>query len=242
METNPTSELAALEGLVPETVIRFVATALRPGDVVAFDADGTLWGLDVGEALLAALDETRTLPGFPNGGAYQEYERRLGASLDDAFGFAAAVMGGLARVDVEARAAAIARHQVAPKLFPWAPRMLAAVRAVGAECWVVSASPRIAVVPGAALLGIPAERVVGVETEGDGDLLSSRLLRPLPCDGGKVEVLRARGLKPALAFGDSRFDRPMLEMATLGVAVAPTGTDTPLAAWAASRGRPVVRT
>lgn len=93
----------------------------------------------------------------------------------------------------------------------------------GARIWMVSASPQMLCEIAAEQLGIARERVLGVqlptEDEKDGRF---------PWGEAKVNVLRQAGVTRALlAFGDSRGDSAMLEMAEYPVVVANGSTSLP---------------
>src|SRR5262245_42735214 len=76
-------------------VVDQVLAAARPGQAVAFDADGTLWRNDVGEDLLRALIAEDRLPRHPGRrDLYEEYEARVARDPASGYAFAAEVMEG----------------------------------------------------------------------------------------------------------------------------------------------------
>src|SRR4051794_7225709 len=115
--------------MLPEDVDRLVREANGP---VAFDADGTLWGGDVGEELLKDL------------GRFDEYEARVNTSPIAAYTWAVEIMAGTpARALLERCEQLFTRQRV----FDFVRPLLA--RFAVADVWVVSASPMWAVVPAA---------------------------------------------------------------------------------------------
>ncbi len=99
------------------------------------------------------------------------------------------------------------------------PAMLALLRALqdhGFQVWIVTATNRWAVSSMARRLGIPDERVIGMETALDGTgRITTRLIEPAPYHAGKATCLRAAlgSSRLILAAGDSPSDEAMLQMA-----------------------------
>jgi phosphoserine phosphatase len=87
-------------------------------------------------------------------------------------------------------------------------RILKALERAGVENYIVSASPELFVRAAADTLGLPSCRFVGIRVEIDGDMVTSRVVHPLPMGEGKVENVRALVLaRPhgvaVAAFGNS---------------------------------------
>ena len=212
------------------------------GRTVAFDADGTLWRGDVGEELLRELIARDRLPRHPGRrDLYEEYEARVAKDPADGYAFAAQVMEGWEEAALHSYCRDFFERAIIQQLFPFTRPLLRALADAGCEVWVVSASAVWPVVPGAAWLGVPAERVIAVEVEVEGGRLTARSKRPVPCGDGKVELLKARGVRPALAVGNGNLDEPMLEYAERALVIAPFGQDNGLVQAAARRGWPVQR-
>lgn len=204
------------EPSVSRRLLSFLASA-SAGTLAAFDADGTLWSEDVGEAFLRHAGEEGLLPRWPKGDAvWQEYEKRRAAGdLRRAFELCVTAFEGLLDQEV----AALAQRFVSPRwndyVFPPMRELVAALRKAEAEVWIVSASPAWCVIPGAALFGIPESRVIaalpGVDDAGK---VTATLRAPLPMQETKVEELVARaGRPPHLAAGNSAYDYALLESA-----------------------------
>lgn len=181
---------------------------------VVFDADGTLWRGDVGDELVREL------------GHFEEYERRVHADPIAGYTWAAELLVGREPRDLAGRCERLfAQQQVFAFVLPLLERLS------GRDVYVVSASPREAVLPGSRRLGIPDGRVIAVGPE-----------RPIPCGQGKVHHLKLRNLRPALAFGNGDLDEPMLSYAKRAVVVAPvSGPENQLVAAAKRNGWPILR-
>ncbi|MBL8953619.1 MAG: haloacid dehalogenase-like hydrolase [Myxococcaceae bacterium] len=189
---------------------------------VAFDADGTLWAGDVGDELVREL------------GHFEEYERRVRRDPVAGYTWAVEILYGRDERDVlETSRRLFARQRV----FDYVRPLLARLE----DVYIVSASPRWAVLPGAAALGIAADRVIAVDAEKHGSILG-RVRTPIPGGGGKVVKLKERGIRPVLAFGNGDLDEPMLAYAKKAVVVAPHGGPDNALVAAAGRNRwPVLR-
>lgn len=191
--------------------------AVSPATLAAFDADGTLWNRDVGEAFLRHAGEAGFLLKWKKGGAvWDEYERRL-ATGDLAFAFELCVTAFEGLFDAEV--AQLAREFVDPQwsahVFPEMRELVRSLHKAEAEVWVVSASPCWCVVPGAALLGVPQNRVIAARPAlGANGVVGSALAAPLPAFENKVtQLLAAARRGPHLAAGNSEYDFALLESA-----------------------------
>ncbi|MBK7860176.1 MAG: haloacid dehalogenase-like hydrolase [Archangiaceae bacterium] len=201
-----------------------VEALLPSSGTVVFDADGTLWRGDVGDELVRDL------------GHFDEYQRRVHADPIAGYTWAAEILFGLEEAEVLERCTRLfARQEVFGFVRPLLQRL------EGAQVFIVSASPRWAVLPGAAALGIAPERVIAVDAPVSGGRIG-RVRTPIPCGEGKVHHLETLGLEPVLAFGNGDLDAPMLRHARAAVVVAPHGgPDNHLVQLAVARRWPILR-
>ncbi len=211
----------------------------EPGGLAVFDADGTLWREDVGEAFLRHL-VTLGWVTLPDGSdPYAAYERAVDRDRARGYAYAAQLQAGLEVARVAAEAERFARAWVPPRLIADALALRAACEEAGLIPWVVSASALPIVFAAAPLAGIPRDRCRGIEVAIDSGKFTTRLVGPVTYGAGKVTAARHAG-RIALACGDSfTGDLAMLEAARLAVVVAP-GSGSPLADEASRRGWPVL--
>lgn len=216
----------------------------RPA-ALAFDADGTLWTGDVGEDLfqyavdLELLREEARAP-------LAEMARRFGIHADgsatsigkalvDGFhagrlpnleacelmtwGYAGMTLTTLHHLCREVSERKGLRNRMQSEV----SRIVRWARSRGVRTIVVSASPRVAVKVGAALLDIPEEDIAAADPVIEGDVIQPRMGAPVPFGIQKCAAERALlGDVPCLAaFGDNIYDLDMLKAARLGVAVRP---------------------
>ncbi|HEY3821972.1 MAG TPA: HAD family hydrolase [Polyangiaceae bacterium] len=233
------------EEAVHDTIERIAAAERRrPGGIIAFDADGTLWSGDVGDDLFFALvDRAEILP------PADTQLRRLGAaySLDTA-----GPPGPLARRIFEAFQAGVVHEEhlcamltwvfagwergavrafarevlgegdIASRVQPEVAPVLAWARRQKLPCYVVSASARPVVELAVEAIGLDPTLVVATSAREAGGVLCAEVEKPMPYGPGKVQALRARTSRHVLAaFGDNVFDLDLLREAEVPVAVRP---------------------
>ncbi len=214
--------------------------APKPNRLACFDADGTLWNEDLGEALFRWLAAGHLLPGL--GGrrdpleVWHDYEARVAKNRADGYGWAVQCMAGLREADLVTWCRQMANAW--PNYRPAMVELINGLRSVGYEVWLVSASNAWVIEAATPFVGVPAGNVLGMQVEVDHGVLTDRLVRPLTCNQGKVDAIAKRlGRAPDLAVGDSLGDLEMLETTTLPLVVG--RTDKPhaeLPKLAASRG------
>ena len=229
--------------LVPPALAAEVKEAGRalPGATAAFDADGTLWRDDIGEAFLRHLIELGMIK-LPDGrDPYQAYEERVAQDRATGYAYAAQLLAGLRRDDVARAAAAFAPEWVAPRLITSTQALLLLCAEAGLRTAVVSASAIEIVLASAPIAGVPASRCLGMTVRALRGELLEEIVPPITYGEGKVVALEAAAWLPlAVAGGDSLTgDLAMLSLARVPVVVAPA-IGSPLSEEAARRGWTVV--
>jgi len=213
---------------VSRRLSEFLAAA-GPATVAAFDADGTLWSRDVGDAFLQHAGQSGFLKAFPKGDAvWTEYQRRMATGdLPYAFELCVTAFEGLTNAEVTAFAEAFVAPAWNAYVFPAMRSLIDGLHRAEADVWVVSASPIWCVVPGAALLGIPGHRVIATQPSVVDGMVMGTLGAPLPAFDGKVTSLLARAHRGAhFAAGNTEYDFALLESArVLALLVNPPAGD-----------------
>jgi phosphoserine phosphatase len=206
-----------------------------PGAVAAFDADGTLWREDVGEAFLRHLVSLGWVR-LPDGSdPYVAYERAVERDRAAGYAFAAQLQAGLQTQAVGAEAKRFAASWVPSRLVEAAGALRELCESAGLVPCVVSASPLPIVLAAGALAGIPEKRCRGIEVNVRDGRFTRDVVRPITYGEGKIGAAQAIG-PLALACGDSlQGDLAMLQAARVAVVVAPRA-GSPLAAEARRRG------
>lgn len=205
------------------------------GGVAVFDADGTLWREDVGEAFLRHLVALGWVK-LPDGSdPYDAYERAVDRDRAQGYAFAAQLQAGLCVDRVEAEAARFVRSWVPPRLVADAQELRQLCQSAGLPLLVVSASALPIVLAAAPLAGFPPDRCRGIEVAIRDGIFTADVRQPITYAAGKVAAAQKCG-RIALACGDSlQGDLALLESAEVAVAVAPSA-GSPLSAEAHRRG------
>lgn len=211
--------------------------------MLAFDADGTLWSTDVGDALfeaavshvsireearprLAALAREHRLAedGTPSAIAARLFAAFLGGRIEEKRIAEMLVWcyAGWRRDDWwEFARVTLAGDRLRPAYYVPTLQILRWALDQGLRCLVVSASPQPAVEAGVAALGITPANVRAARARIEHETVLPELAAPLPWGQHKVVEARARAGNAAwiASFGDSAFDFELLRAARIGVAV-----------------------
>jgi phosphoserine phosphatase len=197
--------------------------------VAAFDADGTLWDTDLGEMLFGyQIDKGLVpLPADPWG----HYEHlKVAASHPVAYLWLAQINKGVPLRQVREWAeSAVAEHDPLP-VFDAQKRIVAKLRELEVEIYIVTASITWAVEPGARRLGLPDDQVIGIETQVVDGVVTEKRKGVITYREGKAEALLARtgGLAPYFAAGNTEGDKWLLECSSdlrLVMSASPEGTE-----------------
>jgi phosphoserine phosphatase len=207
-----------------------------PG-LAAFDADGTLWDGDLGEAVLLDLIAARRLRDPPPD-PWANYLALFERGPAEAFAYAGRLMAGLSEGEVRDTSARVFAAEFAARVFPETRWLLETLVARGWDVYIVSASNRWSIEVAAEALGLRRDRVVALDLETEDGTLTDRVCLPVPTLEGKPTLLRMRtGRNPDLAFGNSALDIPLLLSAAVPVAVGLlSGGPNPFLVQAAQRG------
>ena len=223
--------------VIPAELEKQVASLGRemPGALAVFDADGTLWRDDVGEAFLQHLIDIRWIK-FPDGsGPYAAYERLVDQDRAAGYAFAAQLLAGLEVARVAEEADRFASEWVPPRLVAAAQALKALCISAGLKPFVVSASAQPIVRAAVPLAGFRRDLSRGIEVTVRDGFYTAHVNEPVTYAEGKVAAAQFAG-RVALACGDSfTGDLALLGVAQLPVVVAPAA-GSPLADEAHRRG------
>jgi phosphoserine phosphatase len=215
----------------------------RPLDerIAVFDADGTLWGADSADSLLGHVDGLDVItPPWGSQSLLGHSDILCARDRHLGYSWAATVYAGRTIAEVDAWAEASWLANVRPTVFNGMADLVAQLLAADWDVWVVSASPRFAVLPGLTALGVRPDRILAIEVETrDGRYTA---VPRVPITQGQGKVVRIRRDVPGVplfAAGNSVDDIPMMELAERALAVNPKpihGAQTGLATIARERG------
>jgi len=192
--------------------------------LAVFDADGTLWRDDLGEAFFAHLVDGGSLPKLKGtSDPMVDYMARVEEDAQEAYGWVVQVMEGVEETWLASQAEAFVPGFIEQRLFPNMRSLVQGLHAEGWEVAIVSASNEWVIREAARFLGLSSSSALGIATHVEKGVLTNSLVEPMPNGAGKVDAIMARmGRLPLLASGNSVHDIPMLTMATeMAIAVEP---------------------
>jgi phosphoserine phosphatase len=192
-----------------------------------FDADGTLWSVDMGEEFLQLLAQQSSYANI-----YDTYQKmRWGGLKKEALIYAAQVVHGMTPKEVLTLADQHFQSSLRQKVFPIMRQLLMELSKLDFALYVVSASPRWAVIPGALHLGIPEQNVFGLETSLENGRYTKELATTYTSGAGKAEALRKARVENILfAAGNSIDDLHLLQASEgLKLCLSSAPMNTPLA-------------
>ena len=195
--------------------------------IAAFDADGTLWDTDLGENFFNyQIDHKQVaLPQSP----FDHYVEMKKINNDPraAYVWLAQINQGKSLAQVREWAQQ-AFESIKPKpIFSEQQRLIDLLKGHGTKIYIVTASIKWAVEPGAIAIGLSADDVIGVETAVKDGIITDTPVLPITYRAGKVEALLAQSKQaPFLACGNTMGDFELLQSAThLRLAVSAASRD-----------------
>ncbi|MFM7202162.1 MAG: HAD family hydrolase [Myxococcota bacterium] len=232
---------AEFDTLLEETLAQPLPEGV--GKFAVFDADETLWACDVGEdffewfveterlhpsiatKVLAALTslnpELSTNPIEALHQLWAGYRQGLYHGVE-AYVLMVWCMAGHRAAQLQAWAEARIPSLLEGRVYTEQLDTLHKLERAGIRCFIISASNLWSVRAGAAFLPFPLEQVRAIGLEVHDGLVTDLLIRPMPVDTGKPEVVQQLGLgKPLFGFGDSRYDIPMLSQCHQPILINP---------------------
>lgn len=211
-----------------ETTITDLKSKSTQPLVAAFDADGTLWDTDLGENFFHYQIEHKQVPLPPE--PFQEYLDKKAINNDprDAYVWLAQINQGKTLSEVRDWAT-LAFQSIQPSpIFVDQKKLIDLFLKNNIDVYIVTASIKWAVEPGARALGLTNDHVIGVETEVHDNIISDKAVLPITYRHGKVDALlkQTNGRFPFFSSGNSSGDIELLQAAThLRLAVSAASRD-----------------
>lgn len=192
------------------------AIAKSNNPIAVFDADGTLWDTDIGEAFFKFQIKNSLLRGLPPDP--WQYYRTLKAQYDPrpAYLWLAQINKGLQLEEVNSWAKSCVEELSPIPIFSEIEDLFGYLDLKKVQVYIVSASVKWAIEPAAQILGIPKNQVLGVATKVKNGVITAEQDGIITYKEGKAEELlsKTNQLKPILACGNSMGDISLLELST----------------------------
>ncbi len=182
--------------------------------VAAFDADGTLWDIDLGETFFHYQIDNKLieLPPHP----WEHYEAMKAEDPRKAYLWLAQVCRGIKLEQIHQWAQEAVKAQEPLPLFSEQKKLIELFLSRGVKVYVVTASVKWAVEPGAERLGLSKDHVIGIETLVNNGVVTDQQKGLITYRQGKVDALleKTHGKKPFFASGNTMGDYQLLQVAT----------------------------
>jgi HAD superfamily phosphoserine phosphatase-like hydrolase len=196
--------------------------------VAAFDADGTLWDIDLGETFFHYQIDNKLVSLPPDPWEYYQELKKKNDDPSEAYLWLAQINQGknLSEIRSWAEQAVKAQHPV--PIFEEQKKIIDLFKSKGVQVYIITASVKWAVEPGAKLLGLDANSVIGVETTTENGVITQNQKGLITYQMGKVEALleRTSGKTPFFSAGNTMGDFQLLNSASeLALAVSAATQD-----------------
>lgn len=195
---------------------------LRP-TLAVFDCDGTLWSGDAGEGFFDwELKRGVVSPDVVRWARTRYADYRAGkVSEDDMCGEMVSLHRGLREDDVLSLSKQFFDKYFLRNIFPEMQRLVAELQNSECDVWAVSSTNEWVIREAMKHFGIAREKVLAAAVQIENGIISDRLTR-VPSGLGKPKaILEMIGRPPDAAFGNSRWDTEMLQIARYAIAVNP---------------------
>lgn len=199
--------------------------------IAAFDADGTLWDTDLGENFFQYQIDNKhmVLPQDPWNHYFEL--KKVNDDPRNAYAWLAQINSGLRLTDVQ-NWAQEAFDQISPKpIFSEQKKLIDLLIKHSVQIYIVTASIKWAVEPGAKALGLTSEHVIGIETRVIDGFITEEILHPITYRQGKVDALLGKtgNIRPFLCAGNTIGDYELLLSSTnIRLAVSAASRDDKL--------------
>ena len=194
----------------------------------AFDADGTLWDTDLGENFFHYQIDNKCVSLPTNPWNHYQDMKKVNDDPRSAYVWLAQINQSKT-IDQVREWSLAAFNTIKPvPIFTEQKKLIELFLENQVRIFIVTASIRWAVEPGAVALGLSEENVIGVETKVQHGTVTGEAVHPITYKQGKVEALlkHTGGVLPFFASGNSTGDTELLQAAThLQLAVSAASRD-----------------
>ncbi|MGH9514278.1 MAG: HAD family hydrolase [Terriglobales bacterium] len=191
--------------------------------LAVFDCDGTLWSGDAGERFFDwELKRGVVSDEIVRWARARHCDYRVGkVSEDEMCGEMVTLHRGLKESDVLALGRQFFEENFVSRIFSEMRELIARLQAIGTDVWAVSSTNQWVIREAMTHVGIAPEKILAASAEVKNGIITDKLIR-LPSGRGKPKaILEVIKQVPDVAFGNSRWDTDMLDLARHRFAVNP---------------------
>jgi phosphoserine phosphatase len=181
--------------------------------IAAFDADGTIWDADVGESFSMWQFKNCQLKNLPKDPWRFYRDEKETGDPQKAFMWLAQINAGHSLDQVRQWAKAFTQTMEPVPFFEPQKALIGFLKGHGVKVYVVTASIKWSVEPGALQLGIDYENVLGVCTKVESGMITDIPVLPVTWKDGKAKtlLLATNGKAPFLCCGNTHGDIALIE-------------------------------
>lgn len=183
--------------------------------IAAFDADGTLWDTDLGEHFFSYIIKHSLVP-LPKKPMDFYLDKKMTNPVE-AYYWLAQILKNKPLALIKAWAQEAFNTLKPFPFFEAQTQLIKLLLQNNVQIYIVTASVKWAVEPGARFLGLNDTSVIGIETEVIKELITDTPLLPATYRAGKPHALflKTNGIQPFLCLGNSMGDYELLKSSSL---------------------------
>lgn len=196
--------------------------SLQP-KVAVFDCDGTLWAGDAGEGFLDwELKRGMVSQEIVRWARARYAEYKVGRVDEDTMCAEMVTMHrGLPEAKLQSTATEYFDENIARQIFPEMRELVQRLQESGTEVWAVSSTNLWVIRAGMRHCGISEKTILAASVAIENGIITDRVIRIPSGEGKPRAIAEVIGKVPDVAFGNSRWDTEMLEVARHAFAVNP---------------------
>jgi|FLYM01.1.fsa_nt_gi phosphoserine phosphatase len=192
-------------------------TQKRPNGkaVAAFDADGTLWDIDMGETFFEYVIDNQLVP-LPKDPWDHYFSMQDQVSKEAAYLWLAQIFNGVPLTQVREWAKQSVEKAHPVPVFDFQKKVISHLQSLDVDVYIVTASITWAVEPAAKLVGLNPNKVLGIETElVDGKVGMNQKGTLTYREGKALRIVEeTNGITPYFCSGNTEGDLELLKSAT----------------------------
>ena len=212
------SSLITLKG------VRFINSvlSLRPA-LAVFDCDGTLWAGDTGEGFFDWELKNHIVSDEVARWARPRYTDYKAGKVDEdtMCGEMVTMHRGLPEKELLAASAKFFEESFVKQIFPEMRELVRQLKKIRCDVWVVSSTNEWVIRSSMKHFEVPEDHILAAAVEIDNGVITDRLIRVPSGDGKPKAIQDVVGKTPDVAFGNSRWDADMLQIARYPFVVNP---------------------